>query len=196
MNNRHNSMQSRQSGIPTLPTAAIGLVALLAATAVMAMVYLGASAPITSWRADLSTQTEQLRSALHNGPELRRTHAALSKQYDELMTRVADVIERMPDQPRDDEFLADVSRLAESCGVFIEDFRRGAVTQAETHASVTVMLTARAPYQGLCKLVHAIDELPRLSELKELSVESEPGSEDYPVTLHYTLYYAKSPPAT
>lgn len=189
-------MQSRQPGSPTLPTAAIGLVSLLAGIAVLSVVYLSASAPITSWRAELSERTRQLRSALREGPTLRRNHAALSEQYDGLMTRVADVVKRMPDEPRDDEFLADISRLAAEHGVRIEDFRRGSVSEATTHASVTVMLTARATYAGLCGLVNAIDELPRLAELDALSVSSDPQSDEYPVKLQYTLYYAKTAPTS
>ncbi|MEO1497072.1 MAG: type 4a pilus biogenesis protein PilO [Planctomycetota bacterium] len=160
------------------------------------MLYLSASRPITSWRADLGERTRQLQTALRDGPSLRRNHAALSEQFSGLMTRVEDVMKAMPDEPRDDEFLADISRLAIEHGVQIDDFRRGAVTENDTHAAVTVMLSVQTPYRGLCGLIHAIDELPRLAELEELRVESEAYTERYPVTLHYTLYYALAAGAT
>ncbi|WP_197525114.1 type 4a pilus biogenesis protein PilO [Botrimarina hoheduenensis] len=157
---------------------------------VLALIYLTASQPLITWRASLANQTRNLRLSLQEAPGVRSRHSVLKSQLDGLLTRVEDVTKRMPNEPRDDEFLADLSRIAREKGVQLEDFRRGTVSQDKTHSSLNVMVTARANHAGLCGLIDAVQRLPRLAELNEMQITGAAQGETYPVLLQYTLYYA------
>ncbi|MEN0109447.1 MAG: type 4a pilus biogenesis protein PilO [Planctomycetota bacterium] len=163
--------------------------ACFAACAFAAVGYAVARQPLASWRATIATRANVVRAQLADGPRLRREHAELTRQLEDLSERVVEVNRRVPDTPREGEFLADLSRLAADHGVVIEDFERGATAETPTHSVVTVRLTMRASHAGLCGLVKGVAELPRITELTELEVQPDRRDDGYPVEASYALYY-------
>ncbi len=172
--------------------------AVLCAVGVAALGYFVIREPLTEWRRDVSHRAELVRARLTGGTELRRQHAEREEQLAQLLKRVELVNRRVPDEAREDEFLADLSQIAETHGVTIEDFRRGGTTETETHSLVEVSVNARGSYAGLCGLVDAVTLLPRLAELTEMEVASNATTTSYPIRLTFALYYgmATPPPPT
>ena len=185
-------MQPSQRELPKLPIAIVYVIALASAACVAFVAYFVIHTPLQSWRDSVERDVAAVRTNLSKGPALRRRHAEKKQLLAELLERVEVVNRRIPDQPREGEFLASLSRLAQQHNVTIEDFRRGRMTEAPTHSVVSVSVTARASHGSLCALVDSVANLPRLAELTNLEVESDGDRDGYPVTLSYDLYYGMS----
>ncbi|MEQ8847530.1 type 4a pilus biogenesis protein PilO [Botrimarina sp.] len=132
---------------------------------------------------------------LDEAPELRLQHDAMRRELSDLRGRVEAVSRRVPDSPREGEFLSDLSRIGASHGVSIDDFRRGGATDTPTHSVVTVAATARGTYAGLCSLVEEVAGLPRLTEVVSLKATPGRARDDHRFRLTYALYYALDAPA-
>ena len=188
-------MQPRQQASPKLPTSVLYTLAVLCAVGLVTVGYVVLNRPLTDWRTDLCTRADTLRDQLAAGPKLRLRHAEQSAELESLVARVEQVNRRVPDQPREGEFLADLSRLADEHGVTILDFQRGDSTTTPTHSVVTVTVSTRGPHAGVCGLLDAVGRLPRLAELTDLEIKSG-ASDAYPARMSYALYYgmATAPP--
>ncbi|MEO0529823.1 MAG: type 4a pilus biogenesis protein PilO [Planctomycetota bacterium] len=187
-------MRPKQPGLPKLPKAVTHTAAVVCAVAVAAVGFVVINRPLTEWRHDITRRADLVQAKLSEGPALRRRHAEQQQQLDDLLASVEEVNNRLPDQPREGEFLADLSRLAEANEVSIEDFRRGRTLDADTHSVVTVSVTAEGPHRGACAVVDAVSKLPRLAELTHLEIG--PGSTEgvYKMQMTYALYYGMSAP--
>lgn len=185
-------MQPRQRELPKIPTTVQNAGAIVCAAALALLGYMAVHQPLRSWLSSVESDMLQVQAKLKQGPALRRQHAEQQRLHEQLLQRVELVNSRIPDQPREGEFLADVSRLAGEHGVVIQDFRRGSTVETPTHSVVSVTLTARSSHGGLCGLIDAIAGLPRLAELRSLDIRPNGDSEARPVTLTYDLYYGMS----
>ncbi len=182
-------MQSRQSLLPRLPVGVLYLAAAASAVAIASLSYATLNQPLTSWRDDLSRRAELMRVKLSQGPAMRLEHAKQTRVYEELLAGVEELTRRIPDQPREGEFLADLARLAAEQEIAIEDFQRGAASQSKTHSTVTVSVILRGKYRNICGLMEKVSKLPRLAELTEMGVRREVGAADCSVSLTYVLSY-------
>lgn len=187
-------MQPGQSAIPKPPKGIVYAAAIASAAIVASVGYAVGHRPLAQWRADVSKRADFVREKLVEGPALRREQATHKKELEDLLTRVEEVNRRVPDTPREGEFLADLSGLGASLGVTIDGFRRGRVVQTPTHSVVTVVATASGRYRGLCELVEGIATLPRLVEITELRIAPNPNDEQHQLNVTYALYYAMAPP--
>lgn len=190
-------MQPRQPGLPKMPLGVSYTVAVLCAFVIAASGYFVIRKPLTAWRQSVTQRAESVRLKLADGPTLRRRHAEREQELEDLLARVELVNLRIPDQAREGEFLADLSQIATKHHVTIDDFRRGETTETATHSLVSISIRAEGPYRGLCGLVEAIAQLPRLAELTQLKLTSDTNDNEYPIELTYALYYgmATPPPA-
>jgi len=182
-------MQSRQSELPRLPVRVLHVVAAVIAVAVASLACATLNQPLKTWRRDLDRRAELVREKLTQGPTLRLEHAKQTQELEELHARVEEVTRRIPDQPREGEFLADLTRLAEEQSVAIEDFQRGAAIETAGYSAVTVSVRLRGGYRGVCQLVEEISKLPRLAELTEMVIRRETDTNDRSVSVTYALYY-------
>lgn len=185
-------MPPNQPRSPKLPTGALYVLVVVCAVASATAGYLALNHPLTSWRVDQSRRADLLREKLANGSALRALHAEQERELADLLARVEQVNRRVPEESREGEFLAALSQLAETHQVTIDDFRRGKSTDTETHSVVAVSIKTRGSHAGMCSLLDAIANLPRLAELTHLEVKSQPGSNGYPAQLTYALYYGMS----
>lgn len=186
-------MQPKQPKLPKLPKAVTYTAAVACAVVIAAVAFVTINRPLTEWRHDITRRANLVRANLSEGAALRRRHAEQKQQLDDLLASVEEVNSRLPDQPREGEFLADLSRLAEDNDVSIEDFRRGRTLETDTHSVVTVSITAEGPHRGACAVVDAVSKLPRLAELTHLEIA--PGTQDgiYKMQMTYALYYGMAP---
>lgn len=182
-------MQSRQSGLPRLPVRVLYVVAAVSAVAIASLACATFNQPLKTWRKDLDRRAELVREKLTQGPALRLEHAKQTQELEELRERVEEVTRRIPDQPREGEFLADLTRLAEQQSVAIEDFQRGAAIETAGYSAVTVSVNLRGSYSDVCLLVEEISKLPRLAELTEMVIRRETETNDRSVSVTYALYY-------
>lgn len=186
-------MQPRQPFLPNLPTGAAHALGLLCALVVIALSYGAVYRPLAEWRQSLAQQAALVKVKLTESKSIRQQHTESKQKLQELLASVKEVNRRAPDQPREGEFLGDISRLATDKGVEINDFRRGTVSEKETYSSVSILVTGEATHQGLCGLLEGISQLPRLASLTHLQIRSGTTPDNYPIELHYSLYYGMTP---
>lgn len=182
-------MQPKQPGLPKVPIAVVYTGVFACAVAMASLAFFAINGPLTEWRQDISRRVELVQARLSEGPALRRHHAEQQKELDNLLASVEQVNNRLPSQPREGEFLADLTRLADEHAVSIEDFRRGQTVESDTHSLVTVTVTAEGPHGGICAVVGAVSTLPRLAELTHLEVHPSERDGIYDLQMAYALYY-------
>ncbi|MGL4514581.1 MAG: type 4a pilus biogenesis protein PilO [Lacipirellulaceae bacterium] len=188
-------MRPGQPTGPKLPTGAPHALALGCALAIGAVAYVGLYRPLAGWRIDLDHTSELVRSKLAGAGALRRDHAALVAELDELRARVQRVSDRIPDEANEGAFLADLSRLAREHDVRIQDFRRSTAETHDTHAVMPVAVTAEGTHAGLCAVFAGREDLPRLAPIKRLVIERGALESRYNVQLECSLYYGMRTPA-
>lgn len=177
-----------------MPTGVLYTLAIICAVGTSALAYTLVNRPLNDWRRGVIHRGDLVRAQLSDGPNLRRQHAERQQQLQALLERVELVNRRIPDQAREGEFLSDLTRLASEHGVSIEDFRRGAISDTGTHSVVNVSVKARGGHAGVCGLVDAVANLPRLAELTRVQIDSQSDASGYPVQLTYALYYGIATP--
>lgn len=182
-------MQPKQPELPKLPRGVLNASVFACAATLAAGAYATLNHPLSNWRSQSSQKAEQVRLKLAEEPQLKRTHAEQEKRLERLLAYVDDVNRRIPDKPQENEFLADITRLAGECGLVIEDFRRGKTIETPTHSAVSVEITTHGDHTGICKLINSVAELPRLVELTDLAIENDGADGHYPVNMAYLLYY-------
>jgi len=188
-------MQPQQPGLPNLPTGVLYTLAIVCAVGASALAYTIIQRPLRDWRHGLEHRGDLVRALLSDSPELRRQHSQRQQELEELLNRVELVNRRIPDEAREGEFLADLTRLARDHRVTIDDFRRGAITETETHSVIDVSVKARGGHAGVCGLVDAIAKLPRLAELTQFQIDSGAEAGTYPVQMTYALYFGMAAPS-
>lgn len=186
-------MQPRQPFLPNLPTGAAHALGFLCALVVIAISYGAVYRPLADWRQSLSAQAALVKVKLAESRVIRHQHTESKQKLQNLLASVKEVNSRAPDQPREGEFLGDISRLATAKGVQINDFRRGTVSENETYSSVSILVTGEGTHEGLCELLEEVSQLPRLASLTSLRVSSGTTPNNYPIELHYSLYYGMTP---
>ncbi len=188
-------MRPQQPGLPNLPTGVLYTLAIVCAVGASALAYTIIHRPLNDWRRGVIRRGDIVRAQLSDGARLRRQHAEHQQQLEALLQRVELVNRRIPEEAREGEFLSDLTRLADEHGVAIEDFRRGATSETQTHSVVSVSVKARGGHAGVCGLVDAVANLPRLAELTQIQIDAKSAaSDDYPVQLTYALYYGMATP--
>lgn len=187
-------MQPERPALPNLPKAAFHAVAFGCVLLIVGVSYVAGYRPLDDWRRGVAVRAETVRANLAEAPHIRRLHAEKSLELQELLASVEAVGRRVPERPREGEFLGDVSRVAEANGVTIHDFRRGQVKSAATHSAVSITVEGEGGYRGICGVLDAVAKLPRLASLTKLSVETGPTAKRYEFELRYVLYYGLSAP--
>lgn len=182
-------MQHGQSRGPRLPLGVCYAAAIACAVGLASLAYATVNHPLTAWRIDIDRRADLVRDKLAEGPALRQRHADRQRELAQLVEHVDAVNHRIPDEPNEGEFLADLSRLAAANGVEIDDFRRAGSQSLGTHSVVTLDVTATGAHSGLCQLVSSVAELPRLAELTRLEVRRGPDNQQHAIALTYSLYY-------
>ncbi len=186
-------MQPRQPFLPNLPIGATHALGFLCALVVVALSYGAVYRPLAEWRKGVAERAELVKVKLTEGQTIRQQHSESKQELQNLLASVKEVNRRAPDQPREGEFLGDISRLAIAHDVQINDFRRGTVSENATYSSVSILVTGEATHEGLCELLEEVSQLPRLASLTRLRVTPGNSSHAYPIELHYSLYYGMTP---
>lgn len=182
-------MQPGQPRGPRLPLGVWHAGAIACALTLSTLAYATLNRPLTAWREDVDRRADLVRAKLAGGPALRRRHAEKQRELRGLVDRVDVVNKRIPDDPREGEFLADITRLAAQNDIDIEDFRRAKNQSTATHSTVTVELKATGAHRGLCGLIDGVAALPRLAEMTRLDVRRASDGDRHAIEMTYALYY-------
>jgi Tfp pilus assembly protein PilO len=146
--------------------------------------------PIDRATAVCDCQTQKLQRFLRNERRVCQEHRQLSTELKDARRRAAELAERVPHQPQEAEFLAQVSQLAEQVGLLIRDYRPGAVTRERSYSSLHVELIGEGSYGATCHFLDRLSRLPRHSTVVFLQMSPQESSPKYDVRMSLELYFA------
>jgi Tfp pilus assembly protein PilO len=130
--------------------------------------------------------------------KLAEAHAELLRTEDELRqsrSRAQLVQQRIPDVPSEDEFLRQLTEVADATGLKILDYRPGTRMIKETYAQLRIELRCTAAYPALCAFLDQLREIPRVFTVEKMTIEARPAGEEYPLNLNLSVYFRRNQPS-
>lgn len=128
--------------------------------------------PIDDRTATNLHEARQLQTFLRDKDKVRAEHARLAKELAVARGQAATLQARIPDEPREAEFLAQASRLADQVGLQIQDYRPSAISSQQSYSTVRVDLTCRGGYASICSFLDQLSKLPRHSTVTHLRIDA------------------------
>jgi Tfp pilus assembly protein PilO len=146
--------------------------------------------PIDHRVAEYAGRTKELKRLLGGEAQVHAKHTRLSKELAAARKQAIELNSRIPDEPREADFLAQVSQLADQVGLQIQDYRPGTVTSEQNYSTMQVELICQGDYASICSFVDRLAELPRFSTVVQLQIEGKDEQKQYSAKLSLKLYYA------
>ncbi|MEZ6052687.1 MAG: type 4a pilus biogenesis protein PilO [Planctomycetaceae bacterium] len=117
-------------------------------------------------------------------------HETLRAALTDRQNRLEELLTRIPESPRESEFLAQLTQLARQSGMTISQYTPGKAQQEKTHADLEVSLQADASYESICRFLYGLADLPRLCHVTSLSLAAPaPEQTIYPVEMTLRIFY-------
>ncbi len=135
-------------------------------------------------------RAQHLGKLLETRPRQRALYTRLGKELAEAREQAEMLNDRVPEEPQEAVFLAQVSELANAVGLSIQDYRPGAIKRDDSHCTMRVDLICRGRYSAICKLLDGLPTLPRHSTIIRLQITSEGDQPEYSADVSLELYFA------
>jgi Tfp pilus assembly protein PilO len=120
---------------------------------------------------------------------VRADHARLRRQLDEALIEEAAIQKRIPREPQEAEFLAQISEAAGKVGLQIADYRPGVMVAGKVTSTLRVELACEGDYRAICTLLDRLQQLPRYSTVARLEIGPGNSSERHLAKLCLELYF-------
>ena len=146
-------------------------------------------APMRQHSEEDRVEIEQLEQRVALEGKIRREFRELRAALKAQKQKQRGFRERLPSDPLEAEFLAQVARLAEEVGLNVRDYRPGQVTPRGDYAEVDIELSGEGSYESICRFLYGLSQIPRLSSLAGLEIQA--GSEEplYPIRMNFSAYF-------
>lgn len=102
----------------------------------------------------------------------------------------------IPYRPESSRFLAQLAKLADSSELDIRNFRPGTPEDKETIKRIKVQLTGAGSWECICRFVHGLHSLPRLTHVSRLSIDPINADQQYPVNMELSIFFAADDSST
>ena len=159
-------------------------------TVVIAVVlYLALYAPLERRHVLVVVHTASLDALLDRASGVRGEHAKLSESLAEIMKRSEALHRRVPQEPREMEFLTQVTEAANDEHFKIRGYHPGTIINKQGYSQMEVTLGGEGTYYSICGFLDRIHRLPRMSSVVKMDIRSESPTKDYPITLTLVIYF-------
>ncbi len=146
----------------------------------------------------LQRQHDELAKRTKSESQLKAREDVIRSEHRELDARVADfeaefahAISRIPETPRESEFLAQITHLARTCRLQIHRYHPRDPVNEGTHTALEVQLDASAEYAGICQFLDGLRTLPRLCRVTRLRVHNlSADGASLSIEMTLRIYYA------
>jgi Tfp pilus assembly protein PilO len=150
------------------------------------------AAPLDAQRADYESRTHKLDRLSTGRPRVERLHRELAAELDAVQQRKAELRRRITDGTREGEFLRQVSEAAARVGLRLVSYQPGTVSKGGTYGTMQIQLVCDGRYEGICRFLQQLDELPRLSTVERMEVSAPARGDVYSFQLTLDIYFASS----
>ena len=156
---------------------------MLTAVSILAAAEFVVLRPIDAQIGDCRQRVAESQTFLKDRSSLKAEHRELEEEL-KLANQEADALQtRIPSEPREAEFLGQVTRLAKEGDLKIKDYRRGQVVKRSSYSTLKVDLICESSYAATCRFLERLRSLPRL-EIDATDWQS------YSVEISVTLFFA------
>ena len=151
--------------------------------------YLFVDQPMDTEIVQLHAREAELERLLNQASRIYADNNHLKTQVKEFERKAAEVLARVPEEPCEADFLAQVSQLAQKTGLDILDYRPGITRPQTTHTEMEVKLISKGSYPSLCGFLEQLDQLPRLCRLTNLSIDAKTNNGKYAMELTLMIFF-------
>jgi Tfp pilus assembly protein PilO len=162
---------------------------LLIAVVIGTAVYSYAHAPLVKSIVHTTGRIDELRQSLKNTSGAYEERERLLSKVRESKDRIKAVYQRVPAEADTAPFLKELSSIAQDERIRLSEYRPGAATVKEGYSQMEIALSGEGSYPAICSFFHRLAELPRLSKIKTLTIQTSPGAVTYPVSATIVIYY-------
>ena len=146
-------------------------------------------APAIEAITETSNKIHELMLSVQNAPAIRRQHRIVSDKLLDVTTRIANVQRRVPREVDTNEFVNQVSQIAEEENLAIKEFNPGSPQTKNGYGEVQVTLKSEGSFGSICTFIDRLNKLSRLSKIKDLTLSSETDDAEYPMTATLVIYF-------
>ncbi len=161
-------------------------------TCVIAMVaaYLSFVAMPLAAKDDLSHQRiTQLEAMLRKADQVRSDHTAFKTELASLKQSVEDTQRRLPTELREDEFLAQVRKVATKSRIELGQYQLGMVEELESYSKAELTFQCHGNFASICRFLDEVDHFARITEISNLQIETSNNFNRYPLQVTFVLYF-------
>jgi Tfp pilus assembly protein PilO len=131
------------------------------------------------------------QTQLGQQPELLRQYERAKERFEIRKDRLQELMARIPDNPEESEFLAQLTRLAIVSELAIGEYHPGTISKAQGCSSIQVKIVGQASYAGICRFLHGLAGIPRFCEVTDVQIGAVQTSDElHPVDIAFTIYFA------
>lgn len=145
--------------------------------------------PIDRMANQCAERVRYLQSRLTEEDHVRAEHQRLKTEVDRARRETAALKQRIPDDPCEAEFLAELARLAGDAGLQIRDYQPGAATARPSYSTLTVDLSGSGTYRSICALLDGLARLPRHCTVRRLEISADKRTAQCDIKLSMELYF-------
>ena len=117
-------------------------------------------------------------SLLARKEQVRADREAAAARLQLVGDTLNDLKSRIPSSPKEAEFLAQISTLAEKSGVKLKNFRPGQVAAAGAVSTCEVQLSLVGPFASICKLLDGTRDVPRFLSVSRMNLNGPQAGGD------------------
>jgi Tfp pilus assembly protein PilO len=150
-----------------------------------------AIAPLQQQHMTMSTRIDGERKLQSQRAQIEARHREVENQLADFEASFARAISRLPETPRESEFLAQITHLARNCKLKIGRYHPREPVNEGTHTALEVQLEATADYAGICQFLDGLRSLARLCRVTRLRVHTtDVDGANLPIEMTLRIYYA------
>lgn len=147
--------------------------------------------PLQRQHQGLAVKIEEERQLQAKRAEIEARHREVEGQVADYEASFAHALTRLPETPRESEFLAQITRLARTCQLKIQRYHPREPVNEGTHTALEVQLDASADYAGICQFLDGLRGLARLCRVTRLRIHTtEADGTNLPIEMMLRIYYA------
>lgn len=167
----------------------IQLVAIGLVLSAVAGVHFGIVWPMQQASSKCQNEVDRLRALSRRGPAIRKQLDQARARHAELTSKQVEFRARLPQEAREEDFLAQIARLARKVDLEIRDYRPVRVEHQSDYSEVEIELRCLGSYESICQFLDQISEIPRLTSLIRLKVQTANEKSEYPIQLNFSAYF-------
>ena len=146
--------------------------------------------PLREQDTELVNREADLRKVLDVETAVTRENEHLTKILDEADQKIKSLLDRIPNVPRESDFLGQITTLAKEVGVEIINYHPGQISQKDEYHEMSLTITSQGNYDGVCNFLHRLHSLPRLSRANKLSILPVADRNTISLDMTLTIYFS------